>query len=118
MKLLLVKKVSINKLRLISLFWAIILMTVALIFDEGDSAIVIIGLKIASYTYGGLLTLFILTKLNINIQPNSVILGLIGSIIFVFIIDKAGISWTWFTLFSTIFGISIALAFNRLIYKK
>ncbi len=53
-------------------------------FDEGDSAIVIIGLTIASFTYGGLLGLFLLSKLNQSFQPTSLIIGLISSCLIVF----------------------------------
>ena len=108
---------TISKLRFISLFWAIILMAVALVFDEGDSAIVIIGLKIASYTYGGLLTLFALTKLKISMKPESVITGLISSILVVFLLDNLGLAWTWFTLFSAVIGIFISILFQRVIFK-
>lgn len=111
------QKTTISKSRFISLFWAIILMAVALVFDEGDSAIVIIGLKIASYTYGGLLTLFALTKLKISFKPESVIAGLISSILVVFLLDKLGLAWTWFTLFSAVVGISISILFQKGIYK-
>ena len=53
--------------RLISAFWAVVLIVIALVFDESDSAIVIIGLQIASFTYGGLLGLFLLSKMEKNL---------------------------------------------------
>ena len=54
------KKDSIQLSKIVSLFWAAILITIAMIFDEGDKAIVIVGLQIASFTYGALLGLFLL----------------------------------------------------------
>ena len=53
--------------RLISAFWAFVLIVIALVFDESDSAIVIIGLQIASFTYGGLLGLFLLVRWRKNL---------------------------------------------------
>ena len=50
---------SIQKSQIISLIWGLILIGIALLFDESDSAIVIVGLQIASFTYGGLLGLFL-----------------------------------------------------------
>ena len=111
------KSPSIKSLRLISLFWAVVLMSVALVFDEGDTAIVIIGLKIASYSYGGLLTLFVLTKLKTNLNSMSVISGLCISILTVFVLDHFSIAWTWFTLISSIVGICSAIIFQKLFIK-
>ena len=50
--------------KLFSFIWAIVLIGIALIFDEGDKAIVIVGLQIASFTYGALLGLFILSRMD------------------------------------------------------
>ena len=70
---------SIRTSKIVSLFWASVLIGIALIFDESDSAIVIIGLQIASFTYGGLLGLFLLTKINRKFNSISLIVGLISS---------------------------------------
>ena len=56
------RKLSLGKSMLISGFWACLLILISLVFDEGDSAIIVLGFKIASFTYGGLLSLFILSK--------------------------------------------------------
>ena len=48
---------------LIGLFWSVALTSIALIFDESNEALIITGIKIASFTYGILLTYFILLKL-------------------------------------------------------
>ena len=61
------KSTDLKLARKISLFWAIVLIGMALVFDEGNTSIVVLGLTIASYTYGGLLGLFLLTKFNINL---------------------------------------------------
>ncbi len=90
------KKVTVSTARLISLMWAAVLIGIALIFNEGDSAIVIVGLKIASYTYGGLIALFILSKSKRPYEAFSLIIGLLVSLAAVFILQLAGIAWTLF----------------------
>ena len=82
--------------RIISLFWAIVLISIALVFDEGDSAIVIIGLQIASFTYGALLGLFILAKINKDFKPASIAEGLIVSIGFILLLAQSGLAWTYY----------------------
>ena len=87
---------SIQKSQIISLIWGLVLIGIALLFDESDSAIVIVGLQIASFTYGGLLGLFLLSKINRKFHPISLITGLIASFLIVFYLNQIGIAWTWF----------------------
>jgi len=88
------QKVSVKTARLFSLMWAGILIGIALFFNEGDSAIIVVGLKIASFTYGGLIGLFILSKTRRKFKPLSLNLGLVSSLASVFILQAAGIAWT------------------------
>ena len=106
---------DLKKSRIVSFVWAIILIAIALIFDEGDSAIVIMGLTIASFTYGGLLGLFLLSKLNQSFQPTSLILGLISSCLIVFYLKHIGLAWTWFILVSVVVNMGIAMVSERVI---
>ena len=75
-------------------------MTIALLFDESDKALVVIGLEIASFTYGGLLGLFILSKLNIKLKSASLIIGILLSLIVVYVFKVLGLSWTWYVCLS------------------
>ena len=87
---------TIKNSRVASLFWAFVLMVMALVFDEGDTSIVILGLQIASFTYGGLLGLFLLSKMDRKFKPGSLILGLIGSLLIVLYLKQTGLAWTWY----------------------
>ncbi len=101
-------KSSLRTSRFVSFFWATVLIGIALIFDESDSAIVIIGLQIASFTYGGLLGLFILSKLNRKFSSLSLIVGLVSSCLIVFYLKHIGLAWTWFILASVMVNITMA----------
>ena len=73
--------------RIIALIWTIILMLVAILFNNVDNSLIIIGLKIASFTYGVLLSFFILSKLG-KFSTSNIIIGYICGIITVFIFVK------------------------------
>ena len=98
---------SIRTSKIVSLFWASVLIGIALIFDESDSAIVIIGLQIASFTYGGLLGLFLLTKIDRKFNSISLIVGLISSLLIVFYLKQVGLAWTWFIMISVLVNVCI-----------
>jgi hypothetical protein len=102
--------VSIKKSRLISLGWAIVLIGIALVFDESDKAIVVMGLQIASFTYGGLLGLFLLTKIDRDFSQPSLIAGLIASMLIVFVLKEMGLAWTWFIGFSVLTNMIVVYA--------
>ncbi len=104
--------------RLISLFWSIVLIFIALVFDEGNSAIVVLGLKIASFTYGGLLSLFVLSFSKHKFSNLNMIVGFMGSIMTVLFLESLGIAWTWFILSSLIFNIFIVHLLHYLGFKK
>ena len=109
------KKVTLRNARFISLLWAMALLIFALMFNKSDEAIVIIALQIASFTYGGLLGLFILVKFNIRFYPVSLIVGLLVGIIAVVILKLNGIAWIWFIGISVIVNLITALSINFLV---
>jgi len=100
---------DLRKSRIISGVWATVLIGIALIFDEGDSAIVIMGLQIASFTYGGLLGLFLLSKLDYSFAQISLIIGLISSCLVVFFLKQIGLAWTWFIFLSVTTNIIVTI---------
>ena len=98
---------NIKKSQIISGIWSCVLIGIALVFDEGDTAIVITGLQIASFTYGGLLGLFLLSKLKYSFDQFSLIIGLVSSFLIVFYLKQVGLAWTWFILLSVLTNIFI-----------
>ena len=84
----------------------------AIIFDETDEALVYIGIRIASLTYGGLLGIFLIYHINDKINSTQIIIGLLSSIITVIFLLKAGVAWTLYILISlTVFIIMSHIAY-------
>lgn len=100
----------------ISFVFAILLTCVALFFDESDQAIVMVGLEIASFTYGGLLGLFLLARGKKKYHTTSLVIGFAGSLATVFTLKYFGIPLTWFIIAGT--GVNLLLAVSaEKIYK-
>ena len=112
------KNHNITFLRIVSVIWGINLMLIALFFDESDKAIVIVGFKIASFTYGGLLLLFLFLKTELVKNTNSVLIGFIIAIASVFLLNHFGIAWTWFVILSASIGFIFAIILDKLIFSK
>lgn len=111
-------KSTIKTSRLISLAWAIILIGIALVFDESDKAIVVMGLEIASFTYGGLLGLFLLTKIDRDFYQISLIFGLVASMLIVFLMKSQGLAWTWFIGFSVLTNFAVVFAVDWIVQLR
>ncbi|MEE9572229.1 MAG: sodium:solute symporter [Candidatus Neomarinimicrobiota bacterium] len=101
--------------RFISAIWAVVLVVTAIFFNIGSEAVVIIGLQIASFTYGGLLGLFLLTKINLPLKSISLIIGLISSMLIVLVAKYMGVAWTWFIGLSVLTNIIVTIAVDRII---
>ncbi len=111
-------EITITKSIIVSAIWSFVLIFIALIFDEGDTAIVILGLKIASFTYGGLLGLFILSFFKIKFSNIELLFGLLIGIASVFLFQYLGFAWTWFIGISVIVNIISVLILNKITYIK
>ena len=103
---------TIKKSQWVSLIWGVILIAIALLFDESDSAIVIVGLQIASFTYGGLLGLFLLSRMKRSFRSESLIVGLLASFGIVFYLNQVGIAWTWFIGVAVVVNITVTHIVN------
>ena len=109
---------SLRSARFISLFWTIVLISIALIFDESDKAIVDMGLEIASFTYGGLLGLFILSRFKRSFHSISLIIGLVSSVVIVFLLRELGLAWTWFISFSVVTNLAITYSVDLIFFRQ
>ena len=107
---------SLEKSRIIVFIWTIILTLIAFLFNESNNALVIIGLKIASYTYGSLLSFFILSKFKNHFNTLSICLGYIVSILCVLYFMKYDIAWTFYILGSVCSFLTIVYILN--VFKK
>jgi Na+/proline symporter len=106
---------SLGMSRLISFGWAVLLIVIALMFDESNKAIVMVGLEIASFTYGGLLGLFLLSKSRREIHPASLGAGLVASLAIVFVLKFFGLAWTWYILVSVTLNIVVVFSTELLL---
>ncbi len=85
--------------KLLTIFWAVMLIFSAFIFMESSKTVVELALSIASFTYGGLLGTFLLGLSNKKIKQNHAMAGFISAIVFMsFIIVFKIVAWTWFIL--------------------
>ncbi|HEY3250504.1 MAG TPA: sodium:solute symporter [Ignavibacteria bacterium] len=102
--------------KIIALIWSIILIFSAFLFMNSSQAVVVIGLSIASFTYGGLLGTFLLGILFKNLRQIHAIIGFACGIIgMIFIIYFTKIAWTWYTIIGvmiTIITANIVLLFT------
>lgn len=99
-----------------SLVFAVVVTSVALFFDESDRAVVMVGLEIASFTYGGLLGLFLLARRKKKYHAASLVAGFAGSVLTVFALKYFDVTWTWFVAFGTAVNLLLAVGVEG-IYK-
>ena len=111
-------KASLAASRVISLVWAIVLIIIALMFDESNDAIVTLGLEIASFTYGGLLGLFLLSKSRKTFHPVSLASGLVASMAIVFLLKFLGLAWTWYITVSVIVNLLMSTGIEAIISAR
>ncbi len=111
-------KASLNTSRLISIAWAAVLIGIALMFDMSDKSIVMVGLEIASFTYGGLLGLFLLSKSSRNFHPASLGAGLVASMAIVFLLKFFGLAWTWYITVSVATNLLVATGIDTLLFRS
>jgi len=100
---------SVKNSQIISIFWTVILILTALFFSNPNDPLLIIGLKIASFTYGSLLSLFLLSKVKKKIDNNNICIGFVFGIIVVFYLMKLNIAWTFYILISVISNLTVVL---------
>ncbi len=99
-----VDKLSVS--RLITIFWAAVLVISAIFFMNTTTAVVELALSIASFTYGGLLGTFLLGLFTKRTRQVNALLGFsFGILVMVFVISFKLTAWTWFTFI----GVAVTL---------
>ena len=105
--------------KLLTIFWAVMLIISAFIFMESPKAVVELALSIASFTYGGLLGTFLLGLSNKKILQNHAIVGFITAIVVMsFIIAFKVVAWTWFILIGVCVTLIVGNAFEMITRKR
>ncbi len=111
-----------EKLRLsknISLVWAAILTGSALLYIGLGKAVVEVALSIASFTYGGLLGVFLLAMFFRRVSPLGAIVGFSASVlVMAFVMTQTKLAWTLYTLIGSATAILVALLVSRLSKQK
>ena len=94
--------------RWISILWCALLIIVAMFFIRTPKAVVEIALSIASFTYGGMLGVFLLALLKKKILPSAALIGFFSSLIaMTIIILTTSIAWTWYTVIGATLAVGV-----------
>ena len=102
--------------RRISFGWSVLLVCVASLFIGTPKAVIEIALSIASFTYGGLLGVFLLGILTKRTRETSALVGFFAGIAgMAVIITLTPIAWTWYTFVGSAICIIIAVIFEHLL---
>lgn len=84
--------------KVFTLLWGLILIGGAMLFTDTKNPVVELGLKIASFTYGGLLGTFFLGLLSKKINQRDAFIGFIfGIISMILVLQFTAIAFTWHT---------------------
>lgn len=105
--------------KIIALIWCGVLILSAFLFMNSSQAVVVLGLSIASFTYGGLLGTFLLGVFFKRISQVPAIIGFLSGITgMIFIIYFTKIAWTWYTLIGVVITIITANIIQLFINQK
>jgi solute:Na+ symporter, SSS family len=105
--------------RMFTLLWGVVLIGGAMLFRDSNSPVVEIGLKIASFTYGGLLGTFFLGLLFKRTTSTDAFIGFIaGLLTMMIILFSTKIDWTWHTLIGCTVTVMVGNLSAWLIPKK
>jgi Na+/proline symporter len=94
--------------RVLTLFWGCVLIGGAMLFTDAKNPVVELGLKIASFTYGGLLGVFFLGLLFRKTNQFDAAIGFAAGIAAMsWVIGKTTIDFTWHTLIGCVVTILV-----------
>ncbi len=101
--------------RLVTAFWAVLLVCSALFFMNTSQAVVELALSIASFTYGGLLGTFLLGVLFKRPTQEDALAGFVGGIlVMVTVISLNIVAWTWYTMIGVLAAVTIGWGMGML----
>jgi len=105
--------------RWIALAWAFLLIVAAGLFIQTPQTVIELALGIASYTYGGLLGLFLTGILFPSITSRAATAGFIASILgMAAIVVFTEIAWTWYTMCGTLIACAVAWIYTGMQGKE
>ncbi|MBN1446310.1 MAG: sodium:solute symporter, partial [Bacteroidetes bacterium] len=103
----------------LAFFWSLVLLLIALLFIRTPQTVVELALSIASYTYGGLLGLFLLSLLRFRITTRAAGIGFfVGIAGNGLIILLTPLAWTWYTLSGCLLTFITAMAAAYLFSRR
>lgn len=112
-------KTEVRWSKLFTLFWGIVLIGGAMLFTDTSNPVVEIGLKIASFTYGGLLGTFFLGLLFPATNQRDAYLGFTaGILVMIYVVFWTQIDFTWHTFIGTMVTIIVGNASAKLISSR
>jgi len=108
-------KVRISKI--ISLFWAAMLVGISLLFRDTKNPLVEVGLSIASITYGGMMGIFLIgrffSKVSDRAAMAGVTLGIVGNVL---VVTLTSVFWLWYVVIGV--AVTIGSAFLLSFFRK
>jgi SSS family solute:Na+ symporter len=97
--------------RFLTLFWGVVLIGGALLFTDTRNPVVELGLKIASFTYGGLLGTFFLGLLFRRTNQADAFIGFLAGIAAMSaVISVTTVAWTWHTFIGCLVTLAVGNA--------
>jgi len=101
--------------RVVTLVWGVVLVGVALIFIGLEGTVVEVALGIASYTYGGLLGVFLLGMLNKKATQRDAIIAFIAALLMMaIVIQTIKIAWPLYTVVGSLAAILIGSIMSKI----
>ena len=101
--------------RMLSVFWAVVLVGGAMLFTSKETPLVEVGLSIASFTYGGLLGFFYLGRKAPDIHRHSVTFGFtIALLTMVAVVKFTSVAWPLYTVIGLISMVIASKGFEEI----
>jgi SSS family solute:Na+ symporter len=102
--------------RKFTIAWSAVLVAVAVFFIyAGSQVLVEIALGVASFTYGGLLGLFLLGRFSRTVAGRQAVIAFFtGIAVMVVVVRSGAVGWTWFTIIGATATIVTGLLLGRL----